>query len=57
MKHVYTNKETQVSLWQDNYNDKLPYVIKVGKRIVCRCDKFADAYREYNATIVKKGKS
>lgn len=51
MKHVYTNQETQVSLWEDDYDDELPYVIKIRKRIVFRCDESADAYREYNRII------
>ena len=51
MAHIYTNKTTGVSLYEDIHNATTPYIIQVNNKTVCRCDYIADAYREYNRII------
>lgn len=55
MKHIYTNKETEVSLWLDDYDfNCTPYVIKIGKREKYRVDEFSTANQLYNQTIIQE---
>lgn len=50
MAHIYTNRQTGVSLWYDKY-DAL-FKIKVGvSNIIASVDNIRDAYRLYNEQI------
>lgn len=51
MERIYSNKETQTSLWEDSYDDELPYVIKFENKEVFRTDESALAYRVYNDIV------
>lgn len=54
MSHIYTHQRTNVSLYEDTYNDQTPYVITIGKVPVIRCDELSRAYQEYNNLIVQQ---
>ena len=50
MSHIYTNHQTGVSLWYDEY--EYMYKIKVGDyNIIASIDNMRDAYRMYNEQI------
>lgn len=53
MARIYLNVATQVGLFKCSLTDT-PYVITVKERPIMYLDSFRDAYREYNAAIVKE---
>lgn len=54
MEHIYTNKETNVSLYEDTYaTNGTPYVIFYERKIVFSTDSWIYAYQIYNNMIAR----
>ncbi len=55
MSHIYTNKKTNVSLYEDEYDiNGTPYIILFNNHIVFQCDDFTLAYQVYNDIIARQ---
>lgn len=54
MDHIYTNKETNVSLYEDTYTTNgTPYIITYEGKIVFTTDSWIYAYQVYNNIIAR----